>query len=1052
MQLTHFFIERPIFATVLSLITLLIGSIAFIQLPITQYPEIAPPTIQVNATYPGASAQIIAETVATPLEQEINGIEDMLYMFSQSSNDGQMTLTVTFNPGTDLDMAQVLVQNRVSAAEPRLPEMVRRLGVTTRKNSPDLMLVVNLYSPDGSYDQTYIANYVTLQIKDELARIPGVGEVRVFGASQYAMRIWLDPDKIAELKLTADDVLNALRNQNIQVASGTLNQSPTPDQLPFELTVQTLGRLVTPEQFEDIVVKAGAEGEIVRLADIARVELGAESYTTRGYLAGKPAIALPIFQRPGTNALDTAKQIQQTMERLGENFPPDLVYTIVYNPTEYIEQSMRAVVKTIFEAILLVSLVIVIFLQNWRVAIIPILAIPISLIGTFAVLNILGYSLNYLTLFGLILAIGIVVDDAIVVVENMERNIAEGMSPRKAAHHTMDEVGTALIAMGLVVVAVFLPTLFIGGITGKFFQQFGMTVAIATVISVIVSLTLSPALAARLFKANHHDHATQLPLYHPVRYLFAKFNTGLHTFARQYGRFIGKFLRLGALALIIYALLIALTAWQFQRVPTGFIPSQDQGYFIVSIQLPPGASLSRTDEIVQQAAKRLMEIDGVKNAVAFAGFSGATYSGAANAAAIFPVLEDFSVRKKHGWDYDSILNQMQQAMSQIEEALIFVIPPPSVRGMGRGGGFKMMIQDRTGRGFQVLDQAVWDMAQAANRAPATTRVFTLFETNTPHIYLNIDRERAEKLEVPISRVFSALEIYLGSVFVNDFNFLGRTYRVTAQADAPYRKTIDDIARIRVRDINGNMIPLGSVVVFENKAAPARVPRYNLYPAAELLGDTTSGYSSGQALTTMERLAEKLLPEGLSFEWTEIALQEKIAGNTGTIAFILGVVFVFLLLAAQYESWTLPLAIILIVPMCLLSAITGISLAGMDNNILTQIGFVTLIALASKNAILIVEFARQKQQTGLSALRAAIEAAQIRLRPILMTSFSFIFGVIPLVIASGPGAEMRQALGVTVFGGMIGVTFFGLLFTPLFFILCRQLPSWLSNHLFNREKK
>nr|NKB46941.1 MMPL family transporter [Legionellales bacterium] len=720
MRLAHFFIQRPIFATVLSILIVLLGVLSFLQLSITQYPEITPPTIQVRASYPGASAQIVAETVATPLEQEINGVENMLYMFSQSSSDGQMVLTITFNLGTDLDMAQVLVQNRVSVALPRLPETVRRLGVTTRKNSPNLMLVVNLFSPNNTLDQTYIANYVTLQIKDELSRIPGVGDVRVFGASQYSMRIWLDPDRIAEFNLTADEVLQALRSQNIQVASGTLNQTPTPDQLPFELTVQTMGRLTTPKQFENIVVKAGKSGEIVRIHDIGRVELGAESYSTRGYLDGQPAIALPIFQRPGTNALETAQHIKKTMQQLSQKFPPDLAYKIVYNPTDYIAQSMLAVVYTIFEAILLVSLVIIVFLQNWRAAIIPILAIPISLIGTLTFLNALGFSLNYLTLFGLVLAIGIVVDDAIVVVENMERNMREGMNARQAAHHTMDEVGTALIAMGLVLVAVFIPTTFIGGISGQFYQQFGITIATATLISMIVSLTLSPALAALIFKPSHSSRKQTENIWrHPLKYFFDRFNTGLTFFSDQYRLFLAKFIRMRLLAILIYLGLILMTVWQFNQVPTGFIPAQDQGYFIVGIQLPPGASLSRTDAVVQKAAQRLVEIDGVKSAVAFAGFSGATFSSASNAAAIFPVLEDFSIRKKNSLNYHEILAQMQQAMSDIEEALILVIPPPPVRGIGSGGGFKLMIQDRTGRGFDVLEQALWDLSQAANQSQAT---------------------------------------------------------------------------------------------------------------------------------------------------------------------------------------------------------------------------------------------------------------------------------------------------------------------------------------------
>jgi len=1036
----HFFIDRPIFAAVISILVIIVGSLAYVALPIEQYPQVAPPTIQVTASYPGANAEVVADTVATPLEQEINGIENMLYMLSQSTGDGRMALTITFELGTDLDEAQVLVQNRVAIAEPRLPEPVRRLGLTTRKNSPDLMMVVNLYSPDNTYDQLYIANYAVLQIRDILARIDGVGDIMLFGASEYSMRIWLDPDRIAELGLTAGDVLRALRAQNIQVASGILNQPPVPQQNSFEISVQTQGRLTAPEQFENIVVKAGEDGRIVRLRDIGRAEIGAASYVTRGYLGDKPAIALPIFQRPGSNALETADEVIRTMETLARDFPPGMAYEIVYNPTEFVAQSIDAVVFTIFEAVLLVVIVILLFLQTWRAAIIPILAIPVSLIGTFAVMQAFGFSLNTLSLFGLVLAIGIVVDDAIVVVENMERNIRSGLQPRDAARRTMDEVGGALIATSLVLVAVFLPTLFIEGISGQFYRQFGITIAVATLLSTLVSLTLSPAMAAILMRPHENDPCNTPASFWraPVKYFFCRFNQGLDWISGRYGWLVGRLVRGVALVLVVYAGLMALTAWQFQQVPTGFIPPQDQGYFIVSIQLPPGASLARTDAVVQQATDKLLELDGVVNAVAFAGFSGATFTNASNAAAIFPVLEEFAAREAKGLTYDSILNEMRQAMGAIDEAFIVVIPPPPVRGIGNAGGFRMMVQDRRGRGLDVLEQAVWALAGAANQDPAIASAFSFFETSTPQLYLDISRERAERLGVPVASVFEALEVYLGSAFVNDFNFLGRTFRVTAQADAPHRLTPDDVTRIRVRNDNGEMVPIGSVATFQDIAGPARVPRYNLYPAAALIGDSAPGRSSGEALAAMERLAAQALPDGIGYEWTEIAFQQKQAGNTAIVAFILAVVFVFLLLAAQYESWTLPLAIVLITPMCLLSAITGVWLAGMDNNILTQIGFVVLIGLASKNAILIVEFAKQQEDAGLNRWDAAVAAARLRLRPILMTSFAFILGVVPLVIATGAAAEMRQALGVAVFSGMLGVTFFGLLFTPVFYVLCRKL--------------
>lgn len=1046
MKFAHFFIDRPKFASVLAIITIIIGSLAYFTLPIEQYPQIAPPTIQVAASYPGANADIAAKTVATPLEQEINGIENMLYMSSQSTADGRVTITVTFKQGTDLDTAQVQVQNRVAIAEPRLPETVRRLGVTTKKNSPDLMMVVNMFSPNGTYDQTYIANYVTLQIKDQLSRLDGVGDIMVFGASQYSMRIWLDPDLVASIDMTASEVVAALRGQNIQVASGTLNQSPIPSgQTAFELNVQTQGRLIDPDQFENVIIK-NSDGRIVRLKDVGRVELGAESYATRGYLGDQKAIALPIFQRPGSNALETSAAIINTMETLSESFPPDLEFDVAYNPTEFISQSIDAVEMTIYEAIVLVVLVILLFLQNWRAAIIPIIAIPISLIGTFAVMSALGFSLNNLTLFGLVLAIGIVVDDAIVVVENMERLLAEGHSPLKAARQTMTEVGSALIAMGLVLVAVFLPSAFVDGISGKFFSQFGITIAVATLISVMVSLILSPALAAILFKP--HDQEKQ------QTGMFSRFsngfNRGMDATSSAYGKLVCKLVRLGGVMSIVYIGLMALTAFTFSKVPQGFIPAQDQGYLIISIQLPPGASLQRTDAVVQDTVERLLNINGIENTVGFTGFSGATFTNASNAAAIFPALSPFADRAAMGQSFDQLVNTVRAELAQIKEASVVVIPPPPVRGVGNGGGFKMMLEDRRGRGLDVLEQAMWQLAGAANQAPATTSVFSFFETSTPQLFADIDRERVEKLGVPVSEVFSALEIYLGSAFVNDFNYLGRTFRVTAQADAPYRMVPEDISRIRVRNAQGDMVPLSSVATFEFQSGPSRVPRYNLYPAADLLGDTAPGFSSGEAIATMERLAADILPEGIDYEWTELAYQQTQAGSSSVLAFVMAVVFVFLLLVALYESWTLPLSVILIVPMCILGAMIGVYIAGMDNSILTQVGLIVLVGLASKNAILIVEFARQKEREGEPLYKAASDAARLRLRPILMTSFAFILGVVPLVIASGAGAEMRQALGVTVFSGMLGVLFFGLIFTPVFYVLCRKLSMLVKGQKLDDE--
>lgn len=1039
MNFSQFFISRPKFASVLAIIVLIIGSLAYQTLPVEQYPQVAPPTIQVTASYPGANAEIAAQTVATPLEQQINGVENMLYISSQSTADGNVSITVTFELGTDLDTAQVQVQNRVAIAEPRLPGPVRRIGVTTIKNSPDLMLVVNMFSPNGTYDQTYIANYVTLQVRDQLARIQGVGNILVFGASQYSMRIWLDPGRIASIEMTAAEVISALQGQNIQVASGTLNKSPVAQgQTAFELSVQTQGRLVEPEQFNNVIIK-NTDGRIVRFKDVGRVELGAESYATRGYLGDKKAVAMPIFQRPGTNALETAATIRSIMQTLSADFPPDLAYDIAYNPTEFISQSIDAVEVTIYEAIGLVVLVILVFLQNWRAAIIPIIAIPVSLIGTFAVMSALGFSLNNLTLFGLVLAIGIVVDDAIVVVENMERLLAQGLKPMQAARETMREVGEAVMAIGLVLVAVFLPTAFVGGISGQFYSQFGITIAVATLISVAVSLILSPALSAVLLKP--HKPAKEKPG------LFTRlgdgFNRQMDNTAQLYGKLTSKLIRMGALMSLVYIGLMVLAGYLFTTVPKGFIPAQDQGYLIVSIQLPAGASLSRTDDVVKDAVGRLLKIDGIRTSVGFAGFSGATFTNASNSAAIFTMMDYFDERSEQGLTFEQILAEVKNQMSQIKEAFVIVIPPPAVRGIGNGGGFKMMIEDRAGRGLPVLEQAMLELAAAANQAPATQAVFSLFETNTPQLYVDINRERVERLGVPVSEVFSALEIYLGSAFVNDFSYLGRTFRVTAQADAPFRMTPDDIGRIRVKNASGDMVPLSSVVTFKYQSGPSRVPRYNLYPAADLLGTAAPGFSSGEAIASMEKLAAEILPEGISFEWTDLAYQQKTAGNSAIIAFIMAVVFVFLLLVALYESWTLPLAVILIVPMCLLSAISGVWIMGMDNNILTQVGLIVLVGLASKNAILIVEFARHLEQKGTPLYEATIAASKLRLRPILMTSFAFILGVIPLAIATGAGAEMRQALGVTVFSGMLGVTFFGLIFTPVFYVLCRKLSMWVK---------
>jgi hydrophobe/amphiphile efflux-1 (HAE1) family protein len=1040
MNLSHFFIDRPIFAMVVSIFITLIGGIAYFSLPVAQYPDIAPPTIVISASYPGASAQVVSDTVAAPLEEGINGVENMLYMTSQATSDGNLSLTVTFALGTDLDIAQVLVQNRVSVAQPKLPSEVQRVGVTVRKNSPDLMMVIHLSSPDGSRDQLYISNYATLQVKDVLARLDGVGDVRVFGARDYSMRIWLDPEKVAARGLTAGDVVAALQGQNVQVASGVLNQPPVPKAGAFEINVETLGRLVDPRQFDNIIVRTDVDGRVTRVRDVARAELGAQDYNANGYLDERQAVPLLIFQRPGSNALATADRLLAAMRDLATTFPPGLKYDIVYNPTQFIAESVREVFKTMAAAVVLVVVVVVLFLQTWRASIVPIVAIPVSLVGTFVVLAAAGFSLNNLSLFGLVLAIGIVVDDAIVVVENVERLIREGMSPRDAAHETMNEVGGALIAIALVLSAVFIPAAFITGISGQFFRQFAVTIASATVISCIVSLTLSPALCALLFKPHESSEPRGSALTRPIRAFFRAFNTGFDRLSSGYGGLTGALVRRSAIVLVVYAGLIGLTGWQFERAPTGFIPQQDLGYLITVIQLPPGASLQRTDAVVRTATKIILGTEGVAHAVPFAGFDAATFTNAPNAGAIFVPMTPFADRVAKGLSVDKMRTSLQARLGAIQEAFIIVIQPPPVRGIGNAGGFKMLVQDKRGRGLQALEAATQDLAGAANRVPGLVGVFSLFNTRTPKLYADIDRVKAEMLGVPADKVFEALEVYLGSAYVNDFTYLGHTFRVTAQAEGQFREDSRDVANLKTRNNSGQMVPIGAVTTFRDITGPYRVPRYNLYPAAEIQGNSLPGYSTGYALAAMERLANERLPDGFGYEWTELAYQEKLVGNTGLLVFSASVVFVFLVLAAQYESWALPLSVVLIVPMCLLAGVSGLLLRGLDVDILGQIGFIVLIGLAAKNAILIVEFARQAEAQGHDRFEAAKQAARTRLRPILMTSFAFILGVVPLAIATGAGSEMRQSLGTAVFFGMLGVTGFGLIFTPAFYVVIR---GWFS---------
>jgi hydrophobe/amphiphile efflux-1 (HAE1) family protein len=1038
MRLSHFFIDRPIFASVVSIVFVILGAVAFSRLPIAQYPEIAPPIINVTGQYPGASAEVVASTVVAPIEEQINGVENMLYLSSNATADGRFTISVTFDLGTNLDIAQVQVQNRLSVAQPRLPADVRNIGVTVTKSSPDLMMVVHLVSPDKSRDTLFISNFATLEIKDQLTRIDGVGSITVFGSRDYSMRIWLDPERLQSLGLTATDVTQALQAQNVQVASGILNQPPVERPGAFQVAVKTLGRLADPEEFGNITVKRTATA-VVRLKDVAKVDLAALDYSSNSYLDRDPAVALAVFQRPGSNALATAKTIRATMEALAPRFPPGVKHTIVYDPTQFIQQSVDAVQQTIIEAILLVVVVIVLFLQTWRAAVIPLVAIPVSLVGTFFFMALFGFSLNNLSLFGLVLAVGIVVDDAIVVVENVERNIASGLSPRDAAIRSMDEVGSALIAIALVLCAVFVPSGFITGISGQFYRQFALTIAGATIISLIVSLTLSPALCALLLR----PHGERPPRFWewPIKKFFGLFNASFDGLASGYRWLAARVVRFAVLMLVVYAGILAFGLNEFRKTPVGFIPALDRGFLIIVTQLPPGASLARTDDVNMRTVDIALKTPGISSAVNIVGFSGATFTLAPNAGAVFVVLEPFEERAKDPRkNSNAIIGELYRRLGAIQEAQIFVVAPPPVQGIGNAGGFRMMVEDRAGRGTQALQGAVYAMMGRAAQTPGLTQVFSFFETSTPQLYLDIDRTKAQLLGVNVQDVFSALQIYIGSSYVNDFNLFGRTFRVTAQAESGFRLDSKDVLNIRVRNTNGDTVPLGSFTTVQDVSGPYRVPRYNLYPAAELDGAAAPGYSLGQAITAMEKLAAETLPDGFAFEWTTLAYQQIKAGNTAAFAFGLAVIFVFLVLAAQYESLTLPLAVILIVPMCLVASIVGVVLRGQDNNILTQVGFVVLIALAAKNAILIVEFAKQLEDRGMDRFAAAVEAARLRLRPILMTSLAFIFGVVPLVWAIGAGAELRQTLGTAVFSGMIGVTVFGLVFTPAFYVVCRWLAT------------
>jgi HAE1 family hydrophobic/amphiphilic exporter-1 len=1042
MRLSHFFIARPIFASVISIVITFMGILAIPTLPLSEYPEVVPPTITVNAAYPGASPETIAETVAAPIEQAINGVEGMTYVSSHSTADGRLLITATFALGTDLDDAQVQVQNRISTAEARLPEEVRRMGISVQKSAGSFLLVVHMLSPGGRYDQTYISNYTTLNVRDRLARIEGVGDAQVFGARDYSMRVWLDPEKIASRGLSVSDVLAGLRRQNIQVAAGAVGGEPQPNGAAFELTVEAPGRLVEAETFADVVVATGANGALVRVSDIGRVELGAADYSSAALLRGEPAVAIGIFQRPGSNALATAEEVIHTMDELSESFPEGVTHEIVYNPTQFVEYSIHEVEVTLLIAVALVVLVVFIFLQSWRAAIIPVLAIPVSVFGTFAVLALTGGSINTLSLFGMILAIGIVVDDAIVVVENVERNIARGLAPAEAARVSMTEVGGALIAIALVLTAVFVPVGFISGVAGAFYKEFALTIATATLISCFVSLTLSPALAALLLKP--HTQTEHDRRWAPLQRFFDRFNGGFNKLSDRYGRTTQVIVNRTPRVIGIYILLLAVTGAAFFFSPKGFIPAMDRGYGFALVQLPEGASVQRTRAVVEEASRRIRAVEGVASDPGFVGLNAATFTQATNSATIFFGFTPFDERVRTGRSADEILNDVRRSLATIQEAQVLVLGPPAVDGIGNGSGVKMMIQDRDGHGYAALSEASMAMMMAANQTPGVGGAFTLFETRTPRLRLDIDRDKAEAMGVPVSEINQALEVYLGSAYVNDFNYLGRTFRVTAQADGQFRAGAEDLGRYWVRNGEGAMVPLSTLVTATETAGPQRVPRYNLYPAAELMAEAAPGTSSSTLIQRLENLAAEVLPAGFSYEWTEIAYIERTESGNTLIVFVLAAFFVFLVLAAQFESLTLPMAVILIVPMSILGALAGLFIRGLDVNILTQVALIVLVGLAAKNAVLIVEFAKQlEDHEGLSPKDAAIRSAGLRLRPILMTSLAFILGVVPLVLATGAGAEQRIAIGTAVFAGMIGVTFLGLLLTPTFYVIVRELAQRFS---------
>jgi multidrug efflux pump len=1041
MNISKFFVDRPIFAGVISLLIFIAGLLAMFQLPISEYPDVSPPSIVVNASYPGANPKVIAETVATPLEEQLAGTENMLYMFSQATTDGRLTLTVTFKIGTDVDLAQQMVQNRVSQALPRLPDVTRQRGVTVVKSSPDLTMVVHLISPDKSYDELYLRNYALMNIKDELAKVTGVGQVRLFGSGDYAMRIWLNPEKIAEKNLTANDVVNAIREQNVQVAAGMIGGAPVTDLVDVQLPINAKGRLDNPEEFGEIIIRAGTTGEITRLKDVARVEMGPSEFSLNAMLDSRPAVAIPIFQSPGANAIQISDAVRSTMAELSERFPQGVEYEVVYDPTIFVKSSIKAVIITLLEALALVVVVVVLFLQTWRASIIPLLAVPVSIIGTFSLMWVFGFSINTLSLFGLVLAIGIVVDDAIVVVENVERNIEEGLTPLAATYKAMQEVSGPIIAISLTLVAVFVPIAFVSGLTGQFYQQFALTIAISTVISAINSLTLSPALAALLLKS--HD-APKDRLTRIMDKLFGRFFTWFNrSFNRASGNYsgkVGKLLGRKTLAIGVYALLLGITAVGFNIIPKGFVPAQDKQYLIAFAQLPDGATLSRTEQVIREMGEIGLAEAGVENAVQFPGLSINGFTNSSSAGIVFLTLKPFDERKGKELSAAAISQKLQMKFAGVEEAFIAVFPPPPVRGLGTTGGFKLQIEDRAGLGYEKLADVVAQVQQKAMLRPELSSVFSNYKINVPQLYADVDRTKAKQLGLNVKEIFDTMQIYLGSLYVNDFNQFGRTYQVIAQADAEYRNTPADALNLKVRNLQGDMVPLGSVLTMQESYGPESAAHYNGYLAADINGNAAPGYSSGQAQDAIDEILDEVLPSGIVYEWTDLTYQEVLAGNTAIYILPLCLLLVFLVLAAQYESLALPLVVVSIVPLSILAALFGVWITNGDNNIFTQISLFVLAGLASKNAILIVEFARELEMRGMATYQAAITASRMRLRPILMTSFAFIMGVLPMVFSTGAGSEMRSVMGIAVFSGMLGVTFFGLFFTPMFYVLLRKLEG------------